>query len=197
MQLFDISQEVFSCAVFPGDPSPKKTAVLQMAKGDIVNLTHFSMCAHNGTHLDAPLHFFAEGEGVDRIPLEKTVGRCFVTEQTGEVSEKDAREILHAALRLDSDCAKRILIKGPAVVTPEAARFFAEAEIFLLGVESQTVGPENAPMAVHLTLLSKKVVLLEGLRLSQVPQGRYLLSAAPLNLAGCDGAPCRAVLMAD
>ena len=67
--------------------------------------------------------------------------------------------------------------------------------IKLFGNESQTVGPEDAPKSVHLTMLSQEIVLLEGIRLKGVPEGVYLLNAAPLNLGGADGAPCRAVLM--
>ena len=78
----------------------------------------------------------------------------------------------------------------------EGAEVFAEAGILLFGNESQTVGPEDAPMAVHLALLSKGIALLEGIRLAAVPCGAYLLCAAPLSLAGADGAPCRAVLIA-
>ena len=70
-----------------------------------------------------------------------------------------------------------------------------DANILLIGNESQTVGPENAPMEVHLILLGAGVVLLEGIRLAKVPEGVYLLNAAPLNLAGADGAPCRAILI--
>lgn len=67
--------------------------------------------------------------------------------------------------------------------------------ILTLGNESQTVGPENAPMEVHLILLGANVVLLEGIRLSEVSEGVYFLNAAPLNLSGPDGSPCRAVLI--
>ena len=74
---------------------------------------------------------------------------------------------------------------------------FAAAGIYLLGNESQTVGPEHAPMKVHLILLEAEVVLLEGIRLGEVREGAYTLFAAPINLAGADGAPCRAVLLAD
>jgi len=77
----------------------------------------------------------------------------------------------------------------------EAAKVFASSELLLLGNEPQTVGPENAPMAVHLALLNAGVILLEGIRLAQAPEGVYLLSAAPLNLSGADGSPCRAVLI--
>ena len=67
----------------------------------------------------------------------------------------------------------------------------------MLGNESQSVGPEDAPMEVHVILLSAEVVLLEGIRLSEVPEGVYFLNAAPLNLAGSDGSPCRAILIAN
>lgn len=66
----------------------------------------------------------------------------------------------------------------------------------LLGNESQTVGPEDAPMEVHVILLGAGVILLEGIRLKDVSEGVYLLNAAPLNLSGADGSPCRAVLIA-
>ncbi len=50
MKIYDISQEVFSCEVYPGDPMPEKTALKSMQDGEVYNLTAFSMCAHNGTH---------------------------------------------------------------------------------------------------------------------------------------------------
>ena len=64
----------------------------------------------------------------------------------------------------------------------------------LLENESQTIGPHNSPMAVHLILLSANIILLEGIRLSEVAEGVYFLNAAPLNLSGTDGSPCRTIL---
>jgi arylformamidase len=87
-------------------------------------------------------------------------------------------------------------VKGKATMTAEAARFFAKKGIRLFGNESQTVGPEDAPMEVHTILLGADVILLEGVRLKDVSEGVYLLNAAPLNLSGADGSPCRAVLIA-
>ena len=127
------------------------------------------------------------------MPLEAFVGDCFVARHEGEVTAADAREILKNAEA--AGACERILIAGKATVTLEAAEVFAEAGIKLLGNESQTVGPENAPMAVHKVLLAKEIVLLEGVVLSEVLEGKYFLSAAPLNFAGFDGAPCRAYLI--
>ncbi len=191
--IYDISQELFSCAVYPGDPAPVRTVLADMEKGDVINLTAFSMCAHNGTHLDAPAHFIKDGKTVEELDPAAFLGDCYVAHHTGDVTASDAAEILEKASAVHA--AERILIAGKATVTEAAARVFAEADIKLLGNESQTVGPETAPMAVHLILLGADVVLLEGLVLAHVPEGQYFLSAAPLNLGGCEGAPCRAMLM--
>ena len=196
MKIYDISQEVFSCQVYPGDPAPEKMRLSSMEDGDLYNLTAFSMCAHNGTHIDAPFHFLKDGKTVDAVPLEAFVGMVYVAEHHGIVSGDDAAKILEKAKHKNPEAARRILIKGDAVVSQEAAEVFAASEILLLGNESQTVGPEDAPMAVHLILLGAGVVLLEGIRLAEVPEGMYFLSAAPLNLSGADGSPCRAVLIA-
>ena len=191
MKIYDISQEVFSCAVYPGDPKPEKQALCSTGAGDLYNLTAFSMCAHNGTHIDAPFHFLGDGNTVDQMDLEVFVGECFVARHTGDVSGPDARQILDKA-----QGAQRILIAGPVTITAEGAEVFAAAGIRLIGNEGQTIGPENAPMAVHLIFLRRGIALLEGIVLEHVPEGHYFLSAAPLNLAGADGAPCRAYLLA-
>lgn len=192
MKIYDISQEVFSCKVFPGDPAPERDVLCSMEDGEFYNLTAFYMCAHNGTHVDAPFHFVRDGKTIDEVGLEPFVGSAYVAEHEGVVTAEDAKFMLQKA---EGDAAKRLLIKGDAEVSLEAAEVFAKAGLLLIGNESQTVGPEDAPMAVHLVLLKAGVALLEGIRLEQVPEGTYLLNAAPLNLGGADGAPCRAVLI--
>ena len=193
MRIIDISQEVLSCETYEGDPTPSAERITDMERGELYNLSAFSMCAHNGTHIDAPLHFFEDGISVDKIPLEYFVGECFVAEEKGDISAEKAQKILEKAKKSGAD--KRILIKGDVTVTEDAARVFADAEILLLGNESQSVGPLDSPMAVHKILLSKNIVLLEGIVLDKAREGRYILSCAPLNLAGFEGSPCRAVLI--
>lgn len=190
MKIYDITQELFSCEVYPGDPAPRKEIITTIEENGVCNLSGTYFCNHNGTHIDAPYHFFDNGKKVDEIPIEKFVGCCYVAEYNGTLTKTDAENIL-----IESDNCKKILIKGDATVSLEAARVFAEAKTELIGNESQTVGPKNAPMAVHRVLLGAETVLLEGIRLSEVPAGKYILSCAPLNLGGCDGAPCRAHLI--
>lgn len=173
--------------------------VQSIPNGDICNLTRFSMCAHNGTHVDAPFHFIDGGKTIDQVELKKFIGPCYVVRHDGNVTGEDAEEILERARAIENDpndpCYKRILIAGDAVVTEDAAKVFADNGIYLIGNESQTVGPIDTPANVHYILLGAEVVLLEGIRLQNIDEGKYILFSQPLNLGGCDGAPVRAVLV--
>ena len=192
MKIIDISQELLSSKVYEGDPAPKIESLSNMENGDLYNLSALSMCLHNGTHMDAPSHFIEGGKTVDEIPLDSLVGKCFVAEHHGDLTAEDAAKILEKAAA--HAAAERILLRGNLTVTEEAAKVFAEAKTKLLGNEGQTVGPADAPMAVHKILLSAEVILLEGIVLTEAHEGVYFLSAAPLNIKGAEGSPCRAWL---
>jgi len=195
MKIYDISQELMTAAVYPGDPKPQREELSSIGKGDICNLSSLSLCLHNGTHIDAPYHFFDDGKTVDEIPLDKCVGYCYVAAFEGILSANDASSLLRCARVRFPEAAKRILLKGRATVSLEAAEVFAKAGVYLIGNESQTVGPDDAPLAVHRVLLAKEVVLLEGIRLSGIDSGVYFLSAQPIPIRGADGSPCRAILI--
>lgn len=192
MKIIDISQELLSGKVYEGDPEPKLEPLRSMNNGDLYNLSALSLCLHNGTHIDAPRHFIKNGMTVDEIPISTLVGVCYVAEHQGNVTASDAIEILKNAQL--ANAAERILLKGNLTVTEEAAKEFAQAGILLLGNESQSIGPEDAPMAVHLALLTKGVILLEGIVLTDIKEGKYLLNAAPINIKCAEGSPCRAWL---
>lgn len=193
MKIIDISQEVLSCNIYSGDPSPRAERLKSMDQGEMYNLSAFSMCAHNGTHIDAPLHFIKDGKSISEISCDSTVGYCYVAAHSGNVTTNDAAFMLEKAKNMGA--GERILIAGDITVTDKAAEVFAKAGLKLLGNEGQTVGPKDAPMKVHKLLLGAGIVLLEGIVLKNIPEGRYFLSAMPLNLKGFEGSPCRAYLI--
>lgn len=195
MKIYDISQELTGSSVYPGDPCPEIRRIVSVDRGDSYNMSVISMCAHNGTHVDAPYHFFNDGKTVEDLEIDKTVGMAYVAECGEAVTAKDANDILLKAKSALPESAKRILLKGKTVLSSEGARAFAAAGVCLVGNESQSVGPVDSPMEVHKILLGNEVVLLEGIRLFDVPEGVYLLCAAPISVKGGDGAPCRALLI--
>ena len=197
MKIYDITQPLFGCRIYPGDPEPRRTLLHSMEGGDVYNMTELTVCVHNGTHVDAPRHFIRDGKGIGEISLERFIGPALVTDFDGELTAEDAQAMIDRFRAQQPGAGIKILLRGDALVSADAARAFAEAGTQLLGVESQSVGPVEAPMEVHLILLGAETVLLEGLMLQDVPEGFYLLNCAPLDLEGCDGSPCRAVLIGD
>ena len=181
MRIIDITQELFSCRVYPGDLAPSFERVREMPR-DVCQVTNLSLCAHNGTHMDAPLHFIENGQAVDETPLDVFYGPCRVL--------VDFDEALAAC-----KSEERLLLKGPAEITEERAKQIADTGLRLLGVESQSVAPPGETARVHQILLGAGMILLEGLVLSDVLPGSYTLAAFPLKLAGCEGSPVRAVLI--
>lgn len=189
MRLYDITRELMSAPAYPGDPVPQRTWVQELTLGDSCNLSALSLCAHNGTHLDAPLHFVPDGAAVDDVPLEVCCGPCRVVSFDGLLLGDEAERLLAR-----TPC-ERLLFKGDMSVDISAAYVLADASLRLLGVEAPSVATAARTEAVHRHLLASGVCLLEGLDLSAVPEGSYYLFAAPLKIAGCEGAPVRAVLV--
>lgn len=191
MKIYDISQEVFSGQVYPGDTPPSAFPVLRMSEGAVYNLTDIAMCVHNATHIDAPFHFIRDGADIGSLPLEIFIGRTLVAEASrAAVSGGEMARIL-------ADSPERILLKGGGYLTEEAALAVVSAGIRLIGTESQSIGCPGAPAAVHRILLGAGIPILEGLVLAGIEPAVYFLCALPLKLAGLDGSPCRAVLISE
>ncbi len=191
MKYYDITQELFSSNVYPGDKAPLYRRISDMNDGKVCNITELEMNAHNGTHIDAPRHFIRDGLTIDQLPLDTLIGTCEVVTFDHPVEREDL-----LPLDLAERGVTRLLIRGNVCLTLSGAAYLNEAGIRLIGVETQSIGPVGAPMAVHVEVLSHGILALEGLVLTDVPDGTYTLFAAPLKLAGSDGSPCRAVLMA-
>jgi arylformamidase len=186
--LIDISQERFGCHVYPGDKPPSFERVQNLEDGDACNLTNLALGAHNGTHVDAPKHFVRGGKAIDEMDLSLFYGKCTVAALEGVIdAEKLAPVLAH--------CHERLLLKGPCEVSDSGATALVNSHVKLIGVEGQSIAGTSGPASVHVTLLANEVIPLEGLALSHVAEGEYVLAAFPLNLAGSDGAPVRAVLV--
>ncbi len=193
MKIIDISREVLSCPVFPGDPVASLEKVKNIDEGSQYNLGKIEMCLHNGTHMDAPLHFLSDGKDITEIPHEAFFGPCVVIEADTEmitgafVEEYFPRN------------AKRILVKsgGKAVFHESAASAVAHLGYYLVGTDGMTVEPDGSDGRTHKMFLMDNIALLENLDLSDVKKGDYFLSAAPIKISGAEAAPVRAFLVSD
>lgn len=186
MRIYDITQELFSCHVYPGDRAPAYRRISDMTEGAVCNITELEMNTHNGTHVDAPRHFVKDGIPIEQLDLSVLIGPCVVALFEGGIT----RDML-----LPYRGVGRLLAKGNCWLTVEGAEALGEIGVKLFGLENQSIAGDNPPTDVHVAVLSKGIVAAEGLVLGEVPAGKYFLFAAPLKLAGSDGSPCRAVLV--
>ncbi|MHB2018566.1 MAG: cyclase family protein [Candidatus Xenobia bacterium] len=191
--------------VYPGDPGVSFRWAKSLAKGDVVNLTETTMGLHTGTHIDAPLHFLANGRSIDQIPLTQLMGPCRVLEC--DVPVVDAAELNKHHWK----GATRLLFKTRnslrhlyddktfhtdfTAIAPDAAKLMVDAGVVLVGIDYNSIEPFGAKKPLtHLTLLSHNVVIVEGLDLRDVAPGDYNLICLPARFAGREAAPARAII---
>lgn len=187
--IIDISRDITTCPVYPGDPGCEVTSVQSLKDGDGCNLSRIDTGLHNGTHADAPLHFIDGGASIDNVPAEYFIGECVVCETAGgAIDETRAKEL---------PVAVRLLVKsgGKAYFTRDGAACLAGKGVKLIGTDSNSVGIHGDQVAPHRAFLSADVAVIENLELSEVSPGRYFLSALPVKIGGAEAAPVRAVLI--
>ncbi len=200
--LYDLSPPLSPrLAVWPGDvPFSRDVTTLP----DGMTFSSITTTLHLGSHADAPLHLVPGAAAIDEVPLETWIGPCQVVE---------ARVAPRGRVRLEDlaepPSAPRLLVKTGtfrdresftgdfAGLDPSLAAELAARGVVLVGIDTPSVDPyEDEAFEAHRALARAGVTWLEGLVLAHVPPGRYDLVALPLRIAGGDGSPVRAVLVA-
>ena len=190
---------------WPDNPPVSIERMLDIERGDIANVSIISMGAHTGTHMDAPLHFFRTGRGLDTMPLTATIGRARVIEIRDPESIKPEELRPHRIQR-----GERVLFKTRnsarcwqtddfvedfVYISQEAARYLAAKQVQTIGVDYLSVGGFfKDGVETHHALLEAGIWIIEGLNLSNVAPAIYELVCLPLKIEGSDGAPSRAIL---
>jgi arylformamidase len=203
----DVSVPVRSGMVhWPDNPPIEVVRIMDMANGDPATVSRLSLGVHSGTHVDAPVHFLADGAGVDAVPFDQLLGEARVVEVG------DAPSIGAAQLRpVDPRPGERLLFKTRnsarcwkadhflsdfVYLSLEGAALLAERRVRTVGIDYLSIAGMKEGVPTHRTLLEQGICIIEGLDLSSVQPGNYELICLPLRLAGADGAPARVLLRA-
>lgn len=191
---------------WPGDIPVNIRQTMDMASGAECNLRTISMSAHTGTHMDAPLHFLADGASMDAMPFDATMGLARVIgianpaaitrDELEQHNPQRGERLLFKTANSrwwTDDC--RLFRKKFVAIESNAARYLVERSVRTVGVDYLSVGAYQGDGAeTHRVLLGAGVWVIEGLDLSAVEPGTYELACLPLRIEGGDGAPARAAL---
>lgn len=190
MNIYDISQNIFDCKVYPGDPLPNIFNIRDINDGDQYNLTQVNIGTHIGTHIDAPLHYIKEGKSIGDLPIDIFVGECIVMEVSDHITGAFIEKYV------PSSCERLIFkTKGQFYLDKSGANALAYTNVRLVGIDKMSIASEQDERATHCALLSNDIVILEGLFLDNIQKGKYFLHCPPINLSSCEAAPCRATLI--
>jgi arylformamidase len=193
--------------VYEGDAPMKFDFLKDMRRGDNLTLSVYSMGAHSGTHIDAPMHFIANGASVDQVALDRLIGAARVIDIPDSVQAIDATELN----RHNWTGPKRVLFRTRstlrgwmdssqfhrdfAYIAPDAAQLLADAGVVLVGVDYISAEQFAAPAPrTHQILLGRGIPIVEGLDLRPARAGDYELIVLPIKVGGHEGAPARAIL---
>ncbi|WJQ09532.1 cyclase family protein [Geobacillus stearothermophilus] len=201
MKVYDVTAPIYEgMPVYKNKPEkqPKRTTVTN----GYVTESRIDMDVHTGTHIDAPLHMVEGGATFETIPLDDLVGPCKLFDLTDVNDRITKDDIAH----LDIQKGDFVLFKTKnsfddafnfefIFVAEDAARYLADKQIRGVGIDALGIERAQEGHPTHKTLFSAGVIVIEGLRLKDVPEGRYFMVAAPLKLVGTDAAPARVLLL--
>lgn len=206
MRIVDISVGIEpGLPIWPTSPGFTVTPLMSMAAGDVANVSRWDTDVHVGTHVDAPLHFCADGASVDQMPLETFVGPAWVAEVPAptviEAEDLARLELPDGITRLLLKTANSARWQQDAFdmdyvgLAPGAAEWVVERDLQLVGIDYLSIQKYEDPPDTHQILLRAGVAILEGVNLAHVKPGLYTLFCLPVKLVGTEGAPARAVLV--
>ncbi len=204
-KLYDISRAMHAkMAVWPGDDAFELRRTGHIADGSPVNVSTLSLSAHTGTHVDAPYHFEDDAPTLDKVDLSVYWGPAqvvTVNKPSGPLTPDDLagydlgrapRLLIHSS---NSEADPNVFPAGFVHPSPALADHLGRLGVILYGADAPSMDPQNSKdLAGHHALHRNNILILEGLDLSDVPDGVYELVALPLKLIDGDGSPVRAVL---
>jgi arylformamidase len=203
MIYYDITPPVTErLQVWPGDTAPRREVLCDMHRGDNLTLSTLHATVHLGAHADAPSHYGADAPAIHERSLETYLGRCQVMRVPAARGSRITVDQLPGPV-----WAERLLLatgtypdpehfnEDFAALAPDLVEYLHRQGVQLVGIDTPSVDLfDSRDLPAHRTFLRCNMAILEGLVLTDVPEGLYELIALPLRLVGFDASPVRAIL---
>lgn len=205
MEMIDITPVINSrMAVFPGDTPFTQEFLMDTKKGDHLSLSWIKSTVHLGAHTDAPNHYSARGDSIEKRPLSYYLGPA----QVIEIPCRRGARIAIKDLGERKIQTPRILFKTKSFPNPyswnsdfmslsaDLVEHLALLGVKLVGIDTPSIDlSEDTVLESHHAVEKHDLAILEGIVLDRVPEGIYQLVALPLAIEGADATPVRAILL--
>jgi len=201
--IYDISRPLAeTTAGWPGDVPFSFRLSSRIRDGASVNVGAIESSVHTATHCDAPFHFDDAGLTVDQISITAFLGparvvdvRACPTNWGRRLQELNLRDTPRILFRTGGWPDTKLFPDRIPVMEASLPDWLGQQGVVLVGVDLPSVDAlDSKTLDNHHALGRQKIIILEGLWLQDVPEGRYELIAPPLKIIEADGAPLRALL---
>lgn len=201
MKIYDVTAPIFEGMPVYKNKAEKQPKLTTVTNGHVTE-SRLTLDVHTGTHVDAPLHMMNDGKTIETIELEKLIRTCKVIDVTqvqekitvGDIQDKGIESGDFVLLKTRNSFTEEFDFEF-VFVAEDAASYLKEVGITGVGIDSLGIERAQEGHPTHRTLMGADIIIIEGLRLKDVPEGEYLMVAAPLKLRGTDASPARIVLL--
>ena len=203
MKIYDLSPEISEeMAVYRNKLENKPKIIPTRTLKEGANESRLEIKSHTGSHADAPFHFIKDGKTIEKISLDRFMGKAIVLDLTkvkGSIKNIDLKKVkiqkneivlLKTKNRLDKNFNPNF-----TYLEKSGAEYLASKKIKAVGIDNLGIERSQPGHETHKILLSRGIIIFEGLDLSKVRQGSYYFHGLPLKIKKGDASPVRAVLV--
>ena len=203
MKIYDLSPEISeSMAVYKNrlEKRPRITSTRTIKEG--ANESKLDIYVHTGSHVDAPYHVLSNGKTIEKISLEKFMGKCVVLDFTKVKDSITKNHLKNKNIQKNEIVLLKTKNNPDKTFNPNftyleksGAEYLASKKIKVVGIDNLGIERSQPNHETHKILLGKNIPIFEGLDLSKVKEGRYYFHGLPLKIRKGDGSPVRAILV--
>ena len=199
MKIIDISMNIAEDMEVYKNIEKKKPKIIQK-QSRYVTEHDLEINLHTGTHIDAPYHMILNGNKVNDYELSRfiTDAKVFEIRNVKYIEKKDLAPldieegdtvILKTENSYNHDLMNFVFLKE------SGAQYLLDKKINAVGIDTLGIERSQDNHPTHKLLLSNDIIIIEGLYLKNVNEGKYKLIFLPIKIKGVEASFTRAVLL--
>ncbi|MFH0767264.1 MAG: cyclase family protein, partial [Bacillota bacterium] len=164
--------------------------------------TQITMNLHTGTHMDFPLHMLEDGLSSDSLDLSKLIRSVKIFDLSHVQNSIKTEDLLGLDIKADDfilfktrNSEEEVFNHKFIFVSEQASIYLSNLNICGIGVDGLGIERDQIGHPTHKNLMNKEIIIIEGLRLKNVKQGRYFMYALPIKIKNVDALPLSIILI--
>ncbi|MCF7932052.1 MAG: cyclase family protein [Acholeplasmataceae bacterium] len=203
MKIYDVSMMIEETMMVYKNKPEKKPMISYASTFETgtVYESLLTMNLHTGTHMDFPKHIIKDGMTSRALDLDRLITKVKLLDMTDldkEITAKDLEN--HEINKGDFVLFKtknsfvEVFDFEFVYIRQDAAQRLAEIGVNGIGVDALGIERDQEGYPTHKICFESDIIIIEGLRLKNVPEGTYQMFALPLKIKETEALPLSVIL---